>query len=292
MGALNPVGDPVDVTLVSSGADVEIVSGPRLLARYVVEPDVPTDESPRPFLHPIRTLGGVPVTDFQPEDHRWHHGLSLAVPFVGDANLWGGGSWDPALGAYADSGRNGSMRHLRLAIHADHRSLEHEVSWHDAAGGEIAREQRILRVGRASGSEGSRAWSLEWRSAVTNTSAVPLSLGSPATRGRPDAGYGGLFFRTSPGFSDGAFALDGAPVEESLLRRSRGTRASMTSADQTTRVTLDTATADTTWFGRSAEYPGFGPAPFSETETLLHPGASLDLACTVTVEDLLPLAEA
>jgi hypothetical protein len=28
--------------------------------------------SPRPYLHPVGTLGGTPVTDALPADHRWH----------------------------------------------------------------------------------------------------------------------------------------------------------------------------------------------------------------------------
>ena len=36
------------------------------VAEYVVEPDIDPRWSPRPYLHPVRTLAGVPVTDTLP----------------------------------------------------------------------------------------------------------------------------------------------------------------------------------------------------------------------------------
>ena len=46
------------------------------LFRYVYRPDDPPLESPRPYLHPVRTLGGEVVTDCRPADHPWHKGIS------------------------------------------------------------------------------------------------------------------------------------------------------------------------------------------------------------------------
>ena len=63
--------------------------GDVVLAEYVYEPDDAAVESPRPYAT-LRTRGGRDVTAYRPDDHVWHKGLSLALPYVGDTNFWGG----------------------------------------------------------------------------------------------------------------------------------------------------------------------------------------------------------
>lgn len=46
--------------------------------------------SPRPYLHPVRTLAGTVVTDHQPLDHVWHLGVGVALQDVDGVNFWGG----------------------------------------------------------------------------------------------------------------------------------------------------------------------------------------------------------
>ena len=46
--------------------------------------------TPRPYLHPVRTLGGVVVSATHPADHDWHTGVGVAVPDVNGTNFWGG----------------------------------------------------------------------------------------------------------------------------------------------------------------------------------------------------------
>src|SRR3954451_21269079 len=44
------------------------------VADYVDGGELDPVLSPRPYLHPVRTLRGVVVTDARPADHRWHLG--------------------------------------------------------------------------------------------------------------------------------------------------------------------------------------------------------------------------
>ena len=69
---------------------VEVLWGELPLARYVYRPDVPQLESPKPYLHPVRTLAGDVVTAYRPPDHVWHKGIQFALPHVGTENFWGG----------------------------------------------------------------------------------------------------------------------------------------------------------------------------------------------------------
>ncbi|MBV9921419.1 MAG: PmoA family protein, partial [Pseudonocardia sp.] len=65
---------------------------------------------PRPHLHPLRTLGGTVMTAAQPADHRWHLGLSVAVPDVAGCNFWGGPTF---------------LREQGYTLQADHGRIEH-----------------------------------------------------------------------------------------------------------------------------------------------------------------------
>ena len=49
--------------------------------------------APRPYLHPLRTLAGVPLTETGPDDHPHHLGLSLAFSDVNGSNFWGGSTY-------------------------------------------------------------------------------------------------------------------------------------------------------------------------------------------------------
>lgn len=42
----------------------------------------------RPFLDPVRTPSGLPVSRDAPDDHPWHHGLWFTIKFVNGDNFW------------------------------------------------------------------------------------------------------------------------------------------------------------------------------------------------------------
>lgn len=42
----------------------------------------------KPFLHPLRTVGGVPLTVFQPSDHVWHRGVWFSWKYIDGINYW------------------------------------------------------------------------------------------------------------------------------------------------------------------------------------------------------------
>src|SRR5688572_30291478 len=91
------------------------------LFRYVYEPWDPQIESPRPYLHPLRTLGGRVVSLYRPHDHVWHKGLvwslsnvSLLAPdgsVASTENFWGGPTYLRAHDGYAFLPNDGRMVH-------------------------------------------------------------------------------------------------------------------------------------------------------------------------------------
>ena len=262
---------------VRDATGVDILLGSQRVARYVSAPDTPAFESPRPYLFPIRTAAGVQVADVQPLDHTWHHGFSLALPNVGRANLWGGRSWDRDAGAYVDRGDNGRMRTESIRVDPAC-AIVSSVSWLDARGELLATEDRTLAF-----AEAERGWTLHWTSSIHVLS--PLTLGSPATNGRAGAGYGGLFFRAAPEFRGATATADdrrSGPADDFLGERARSL--ALTRPDGAATVRLGTADVSS-WFVRSTEYPGFGPAPLDTTEAHLLPDSPFVLSASLAVFD-------
>jgi hypothetical protein len=159
------------------------------VASYVVAPEMDIRLGPRPYLHPVRTLGGVTVTDAFPFDHPWHLGASLTVPYVNGFNLWGGRSCVP------DEGYIWRDDHGRI-VHEDWDPADVErLRWEDGAGRLLLRESR-----RITASPARLGWSLSFGYDLTAPPGADVVLGSPATSGYPGAGgYGGFFWRAGPG---------------------------------------------------------------------------------------------
>jgi hypothetical protein len=271
------------------GVSLQVRSRDVELFRYVYAALGPQLESPRPYLHPVRTLDGVVVTDHRPDDHPWHRGISWALPVVGDHNFWGGPSYVHGRG-YLALPNNGAMVHTgftRLEARPDRIDIAHDLDWITEGGDRIITEQRGLTVTLVTNAAGPHAWRLGFDTAMTNVGSEPLALGSPTTRGRSSAGYGGLFWRGPRSFTAGhAHAVGGARVDDDLM----GTRHDWLAftAQNTTLVFTDAAGNPghpVQWFVRSAEFPGVCPAPFHDSETVLAPGETLRRNYAIAVAD-------
>ncbi len=267
-------------------------AGDATLAEYVFRPDHPTFESPRPYLSPIRTLGGELVSLYRPHDHVWHKGLSLALPHVGEANLWGGVSWVPGEG-YRQLTNNGSMRHLgfdRVTVQRDGTAvIDERLVWVTQRGQEWFEEQRGLQLRVEPALD---AWVLDFTTRFTNVSGRPVSFGSPTTHGRPNAGYGGLFWRGPRSFTGGIVTTPHA-VGGNELMGERGAWMAYTGVHDghgrsSTIVLVDAPTNPThptRWFVRATPFACLCPAPFFDCEILVGPGQSLALRYAAVVAD-------
>src|SRR5215469_8099133 len=98
------------MSLQAGDAAVTVMWDDTELFRYMFVPDDPQLESPRPYFHPVRTLGGDLVTVYRPHDHVWHKGLAWSLPNVGPHNFWGGVTFRRGEG-YVQLPNNGTMRH-------------------------------------------------------------------------------------------------------------------------------------------------------------------------------------
>ncbi|MFD1833239.1 PmoA family protein [Streptomyces desertarenae] len=261
----------------AAGAAV-LTCGGRPVARYEHRPDLPARESPRPYLHPVRTLGGTPVTELRPADHVHHLGVSVAVPDVSGTNFWGGRTFVRGRGP-TELDNHGVQRHLRWSRLAEDGFTE-EIAWL-RDGRTLLAERRTVAARELDGT----CWALDLTTELTNTCDEELSVGSPATNGRPGAGYGGFFWRPPIGPRPPEVFTADAEGEEAV-HGSAAPWLAMASDAWTLVFAGGTArTRRDPWFVRAAEYPGVGSALAWERRLPLPPGQPVVRRVVTAVAD-------
>ncbi|MBF9132100.1 PmoA family protein [Plantactinospora sp. S1510] len=271
--------EPTDVRLRVHGETV---------AEYVLDdPEVDPRWSPRPYLHPVRTLGGTPVTDAMPADHRWHLGVSVAMQDVSGTNLWGGRTYvrDAGYTWLDDHGRILHDGWLPAGAAPDGGSaLAQRLRWLDLAGATLLVEERRVAAAALAGQPG--AWLLDFGYTLTAPADREVVLGSPATNGRPGgAGYGGFFWRVAPGqartftaTADGEDQVNGS-TEPWLALVGRGDGGA-----SYTLVFTGLADGDH-WFVRTGIYPGVCVALAFERTLPVPAGTALRRRHRIVVAD-------
>ncbi|SDQ73305.1 PmoA family protein [Thermostaphylospora chromogena] len=267
------------LTLSSDGVD---------LFRYVYGPWDRPLESPRPYFHPLRTLSGRTVSLFRPWDHVWHKGLAWSLPNVGSQNFWGGPTYYRDRG-YAQEDNNGSIVHTgftSVTLDADRVTVDENLSWVASTGEEWFTERRAFAAVVEE-----ETWTLAYSTAFTNVSGATVPIGSPTTEGRPNAGYGGLFWRGPRSFSNGRVYLEGRTGGDEMMGE-RG-RWLAYSGDHdgvdgsSTLVFVDDTPGDEPikWFVRTGIFACVCPAPFFDVVRPVEPGETLRFRYAVTFAD-------
>lgn len=223
----------------------------RTVAEYHWRPRLPGTLSPRPYLHPVRTLGGIAVTQASPADHPHHLGVSLAIPDVGGTNFWGGRTYVHGQGSLPLP-NHGTQRHHRWEARTD-THLAHELHWTAPDGTVLLDERRRITAHPID----HRAWALDFRYTLRNRTTRPLTVSSPGAKGRTGAGYGGFFWRapTAPAAVHGP----GATGTTRLHGATTPWIAIATGGDTPWTLVL-THTHPDPWFIRAQDYNGAGPA--------------------------------
>jgi len=280
-----------DVSLVDDGVALSLHCGSTELMRYVYRPDDPTLESPRPYAHPLRTLAGDVVTIYRPHDHVWHKGLALSLPNVGEANFWGGVTWERDHG-YVQRSNNGAMQHIafdRAAVADGAAVIEQRLSWVTEPGETWFDERRLLSAEAHASMD---AWVLTFETRFVNVSGAEISIGSPTTRGRPNAGYGGLLWRGPRSFSGGTVQVpDGTGGDELMGLRAPWLAFTGVHDGHGRASTLVMVDAPgnprhpTPWFVRTTPFAAMCPAPFFDAELVVAPGDAVRLRYAIVIAD-------
>ncbi|MFI7343586.1 PmoA family protein [Streptomyces sp. NPDC050085] len=258
-------------------APLTLHCGGRPVARYEIRAeagDLDRRQSPRPYLHPVTTLGGTPVTEFAPVDHQHHLGVGVAVPDVDGHNFWGGRTYVRDQGP-TELDNHGEQRHREFKL-CDPDGFVEDLEWTAESGaagaagavGVLLRERRTVAVTQLADD----AWALDFTFALTNPGHETVTIGSPATNGRPGAAYGGFFWRApkedaAPSVftaaAEGEDAVHGRPADWLALAGGGWT------------LVFAGATAETRrdpWFVRTGEYPGVGSSLASLNRLAIAPG--------------------
>jgi hypothetical protein len=281
MGSIVHVNHALGRSVTVSAGDVELFT-------YVYAPDTPQLESPKPYLHPVRTLAGDVVSLFRPHDHVWHKGIAWSLPHVGEHNFWGGPTYVPGRD-YVQLDNNGSAVHSRMtALAADGgtATVAHCLDWTSEPGAPIIAEQRELTARILDAG----TWMLRFATEMRNVSGAALAFGSPTTKGRENAGYGGLFWRGPRDFTGGTLQNPDGTGGDEL----RGTRAEWFafrgrhdgSGRASTIVIVDDRANPRhppQWFARRDDFACLNPAPFFSEELGLADGATIAFRYAVVV---------
>ncbi|WP_200301442.1 PmoA family protein [Streptomyces adelaidensis] len=258
----------------------------RPVGRYITRPELPNRLSPRPYLHPVTTLSGTAVTELSPADHLHHLGVGVAVPDVEGHNFWGGRTYVRDRGP-TELDNHGSQRHTAYQLR-DPDGFVEELRW-VAAGTELLRERRTVAATELTDT----AWALDFTFSLTNITGETVSIGSPATNGRPGAAYGGFFWRArKEAEAPRVFTAD-AEGEAGV----HGIRADWLALAGTDWTLVFAGATDTTrrdpWFVRADEYPGVGSSLAHTERVPVEPGeTAVRRVVTVVADGTLDRGEA
>jgi hypothetical protein len=273
------------------GTSITVLDGDVELLRYTYVPDSPQLESPKPFVHPIRTRAGHLVSLFRPHDHVWHKGIAWSLPVVGDENFWGGPTYVHGQ-FYVQLENDGTQAHRRVeTLAVDERGVEfvHRLAWISQAGERLFTERRALHVGILDDD----AWALTFETSMKNVTDRTIPIGSPTTRGRENAGYGGLFWRGPRSFTGGrVVTADGVGTADEARGRRHEWMAFEGRHDDVDASSLVVMVDHhrnpqhpPQWFARSAEFACLNPAPFFSEELEVAPGETAHFRYGVGIVD-------
>ncbi|MFI6348673.1 PmoA family protein [Streptomyces sp. NPDC050560] len=263
---------------------VDVYARGRAVARYETEGPADPRLAPRPYLHPVRTLGGTVVTEALPDDHPHHLGACVALADVAGHNFWGGSTYVPATGP-THLANHGTQLHRAFTARTPGGFTE-LLDWHTAEGRRLLREERTLTALPLD----ARSWALGLGFTLTNTAGAPLSLGSSHTNGRRGAAYGGFFWR-APRAAAAPDVFTPTARGEAAVSGSRAPWLALAGDGWT--LTFAAASRDTladAWFVRAAHYPGVGSSLARERRLELAPGAAARRRVLTVVTDGRPPA--
>ncbi|TDQ54345.1 DUF6807 domain-containing protein [Actinorugispora endophytica] len=274
------------------GTSVGVAVGGVEIAVYVYGADIPAFEAPKPYLHPMRTLSGAPVSAHRPHDHRWHKGLQMTWSHVSGQNFWGGNTYVHGTG-YVPLDNVGSMRHDgfgAIDLTGDELTLSEELTWVASTGEEWVSEHRTLRFHGVDPGRG--VWALDVASELRNVRGEDLELGSPTTHGRDNAGYTGWFWRGPRGLTGGEVLTAGGGGGPEAMGTADSPWLAYTGLNDdvdggSTLVVFagSSSRGALTWFVRNEPFPAVNPSPAFHEEIVLGHGDTLALRHRFAVAD-------
>ncbi len=240
--------------------------------------------SPRPYLHPVRSMAGVVLTARHPADHDWHFGVGMAIPDVNGTSFWGGGTYIHGQG-YVLLANHGEI--VGEALEGQENGFTQRLNWVGHGGSVELREQRSISWAAID----ERTWRLVFESALHADGDVTLN--SPGSKGRPGGGYGGFFWRFPECHDVEVFTANVRgehDVHGSVAPWVAWAAEFAAGPGQSGPATIVVAGAEAAgagepWFVRVSDYPGLGSALAWDRAVSLRPGDVLSRRFTIAIAD-------
>ncbi|WP_421724933.1 PmoA family protein [Bauldia sp.] len=178
------------------GHNVSLLRGDRVLATY----SFANKDGAKPFVHPLTTVQGVPLTAFQPSDHVWHRGIWFAWKYINGVNYW---EEDPV----EVDGETRSLSEGRTLVQDDETvtfssGCAEVATWLDYVNPEgltVMRERRLVRICPP---QSYGDFVIDWEQDFTvGDKAVSLSA-TPVAAETPWGGYAGFGYRAGRNLRD------------------------------------------------------------------------------------------
>ena len=254
------------------------------VARYLDGRGTIPTSSPRPVLHPVRTLSGVVVTARHPADHDWHLGIGVAIPDVNGSSFWGGGTYVHGEG-YVLLDNHGQVVGGTPDVGTD--GFTQRLDWVGHDGTVTLREQRSVRWA----DHDEQTWTLTFEFTLRAEDTATLS--SPGSKGRVGGGYGGFAWRFPACAEVEVFTAEAHGESEvhgrvaPWLAWSADFAAGPGRSGPATVLVAGSAAAaaDEPWFVRVADYPGIGSALAWDRPVTLAPGEVLSRRFDIAIAD-------
>lgn len=148
-----------------------------------------------PYFHPLATVAGQVLSQDQPQDHRWHHGLWFSWKFINGVNYW-----EPSARTGRPEGRTGWSEPV-VETRDDHSAvISMQLTYQPAAGqGESAlREQRSIAL---SAPDAQGQYHIDWSSSFRALGA-DVVLDRTPPKDQSSGGYAGLSVRFAQRFTE------------------------------------------------------------------------------------------
>ncbi|MDN3239139.1 PmoA family protein [Glycomyces tritici] len=231
------------------------------------------------------------VSLFRPWDHVWHKGIALSLPHVGEENFWGGPTYVHGK-SYVQLDNNGTQHHrefTRLETSDRVAAIAHDLDWITESGTKCFTEHRAITARVLS----PEAWMLTFETTLHNVSGHDIAIGSPTTKGRENAGYGGLFWRGPRSFTDGRLVTTNGSGSGNEMRGGRhewmGFAGRHDHDDAASLVVMVDDAGNPChppqWFARSEEFACLNPAPFFSEELTVADGQTIRFRYGVGIAD-------
>lgn len=163
------------------GQELALLSADTVMWRY----HFATDRQ-KPFLHPLRTTGGILLTAFEPWDHWWHRGHWFSWQFLNGVNYW-----EEAAGESPDQGVTEFVGPEAVIMAPEAAAVVTHYRYRSTDGEIVMEDRRELSIGLP---QPDGHYVMDWRLTFTARKAVTVNRHA-ITPERDWGGYSGLAWR-------------------------------------------------------------------------------------------------